>query len=294
MTRTADVQRIIDLDPFRLPLGTLFPVADMAALEPFRDSLDGDHFDYEAGMVQLAVQSHLVRLGSTNILVDACVGEDKERPRRPDWHQRRGSGFIKRLATAGCAPEDIDIVVCTHLHADHVGWNTRLDNGRWVPTFPNARYLMGRTELAHWADLAGKPSEHPVNHGSHDDSVLPVLEAGQAVAVTDGHNVAAGASIVPLPGHTPGHMGLRIGLAGQPALLFIGDAMHSPAQVFNPDWSSAFCADPAEAAVTRRRFLAEAAETDTVLVPAHLRGDAMRIRRRGSGFMPVYCRCDGH
>jgi glyoxylase-like metal-dependent hydrolase (beta-lactamase superfamily II) len=288
------IQRIIDLDPFSLPLGLIFPEATLAVIEPYRDLLDPVHVDYAAGLVQLSVQSHLVRIGNTTILIDGCIGEDKPRPRRLDWHERRASGFLQRLAAAGCTPEDIDIVVCTHLHADHVGWNTRLDNGRWVPTFPNARYLMGKTELAYWADLAEKPSEHPVNHGSYADSVLPVLEAGQAIAVEGGHDVAPGAAIVPLPGHTPGHLGLAIVAKNKPRTLFTGDAMHSPLQVFHPGWSSAFCTDPLQSAATRVRVLAEAAETETVLIPAHLRGDAMRIRRRGSGYMPVFCRCDGH
>ncbi len=293
MPGPASVARIVDLDPFVLPLAGLLPAASLNDLADARDVLAGTHLDYETATLNLAVQSHLLRVGGRTILIDTCIGEDKPRPRRADWHERRQSGYLARLAAAGCRPEDIDMVMCTHLHADHVGWNTRLDNGRWVPTFPKARYLIGRTELAFWTEAAARPAEHPLNHGSFADSVLPVIEAGAAEMVDDGAEVMSGVTIAPLPGHTPGHIGLEVTSPGQPSLVFSGDALHSPAQVFQPDWSSAFCSDPAMAAETRRGLLERAAESDTVLIPAHLRGEGMRISRMGSRFRPRFCGCDG-
>ena len=120
---SAHVHRVIDLDPFALPLGFLFPGATLEALAPARGTLAGTHIDWANTTVLLAVQSHLIRFGGKTILVDACVGEHKERPARPDWHQRADTHYIANLAAAGCTPDDIDIVMCTHLHADHVGWN---------------------------------------------------------------------------------------------------------------------------------------------------------------------------
>ena len=141
--------------------------------------------------VLLAVQSHLIRFGGKTILLDACVGEHKPRPARPDWHQRSATNYLANLAAAGCTPDDVDIVMCTHLHADHVGWNTRLDSGRWVPTFAKARYLMSQTEIDHRAsEAAAKPE---ANHGSFQDSVLPVIERGLVTTVEAGDEIVDGA-----------------------------------------------------------------------------------------------------
>ncbi len=284
------VQRVIDLDPFALPLGFLFPKAEAAALEADRALLVG-HVDLDAGAALLAVQSHVLRVGGRTILVDTCVGEMKPRPRRAEWDRRKGSGYLERLAAAGCRPEDVDIVLCTHLHADHVGWNTQLVDGRWVPTFPKARYLMGRAELAHWqGEIARDPS---ASHGAYLDSVLPVVEAGQATTVEPGEAIADGATILPLPGHTPGQVGLDVDTGAGTRLVVCGDAIHSPAQVLRPEWSSAFCCDGGEAEATRRGLLERASGEDVVLLPAHLRAAGMRVGRRGGGFRPAFCGCDG-
>ena len=209
---SATVSRIIDLDPFALPLAFLFPDATLEALGPAKDMLAGTHIDWAHGTILLAVQSHLIRFGGKTILLDACVGEHKPRPARPEWHQRSGTNYLANLAAAGCTPDDIDIVMCTHLHADHVGWNTRLDSGRWVPTFANARYLMSQTEIDHRAsEAAAKPQ---ANHGSFQDSVLPVVERGLVTTVEAGDEIVDGTRLLALPGHAPGQIGLEIG-AGQ-------------------------------------------------------------------------------
>lgn len=282
----ARVDRVIDIDPFALPLGFLFPDASSEALKPFAGVLGGTHVDMIEGHVLLAVQSHVVRFAGKTILIDTCVGEHKERPARAEWHQRQHTQYLSRLAACGCKPDDVDIVMCTHLHADHVGWNTRLDNGRWVPTFANARYLIGDTELAHWqAAIADKPG---ANHGSFQDSVLPVIERGLVAAARAGDEIADGAKILALPGHTPGQIGLEIAAGQGENLVFCGDAIHSPVQVFKPEWSSAFCANRQTAETTRRGLIERAVAQDLRLIPAHLRTGSMRVRERTGGFTPVF------
>ncbi len=239
----------------------------------------------------LAVQSHVVRIGGKVILVDTCVGEHKPRTRRAEWNARSGSGYLANLAAAGCRPEDVDFVLCTHLHVDHVGWNTRLDNGRWVPTFPNARTIVSAKELAHTqAEVAKDPQ---VNHGSYADSVLPILEAGLVDTVEAGAHLTEGAELIGLPGHTPGQTGLKVATGDSSSVVICGDAIHTPVQILRPEWSSAFCCDGGEAARTRTGLLEEASETDMVVVPSHLRGSGLRIRRGSNGFLPMACGCDG-
>jgi glyoxylase-like metal-dependent hydrolase (beta-lactamase superfamily II) len=282
----ATVSRVVDIDPFALPLTFLFPTGALATISHAREALAGSHLDWTNATVLLAVQSHLVRFAGKTILIDTCVGEHKPRPVRSEWHQRTATRYIANLAAAGCAPADVDIVMCTHLHADHVGWNTRLDSGTWVPTFPNARYLMSQTEIDHRAsEAAARPD---ADHGSFADSVLPVLARGLVQAVQVGDAIVAGSSIVPLPGHAPGQIGLELAAGKDERLLFCGDAIHSPVQVFAPDWSSRFCHDAALAVATRRDLLARAAAQGLRLFPAHLRAPSMHVRDTAGGFAPSF------
>jgi glyoxylase-like metal-dependent hydrolase (beta-lactamase superfamily II) len=291
-TDGATIDKIIDLDPFDLPLTMLFPSASIAALDSERDLFAGDHVDYARSTVRLAIQSHVVRIGGATILVDTCVGEHKERPQRPDWHRRNGTEFLQRLAAAGCSPEDVDIVFCTHLHADHVGWNTRLESGRWTPTFPNARYLVGKVELAFWQDAAA--GSGGINHGSFADSVLPILEAGLIATVAADEQIIDGATIVPIPGHTAGQIGLEIAQNSGPDLLLCGDAIHSPIQITRPEWSSFICHDKAQAETTRRSLIERAATDGLLLLPAHLRAaPAMGVKRIAGRHVPAFCDCRG-
>ncbi len=286
-----DIRKVVDFE-MELPIATFFPHASLAALDPWR-SLLGDHVDFDRGMAPIVVQSHIVRIGGATILVDTCLGEHKDRPLRPAWNRRQATGFLQKLADQGCRPEDIDIVFCTHLHADHVGWNTKLENGRWVPTFPRARYLAGGKELAHWRAAAA--GDAAVNHGCYQDSVLPVLEAGRLDTVEDGAEIAPGATIAPLPGHTPGQVGLDVRDARGPSTILCGDAIHTPLQVVQPSWSSFLCEDPAQAAATRSGLLQRARDEGALLMPGHLRGaHGMRIGARADGgFAPIFCGCDG-
>jgi glyoxylase-like metal-dependent hydrolase (beta-lactamase superfamily II) len=279
------VHRVIDIDPAAFAINVLFPAASLDELQPYAAALANGHLDFAAGNALLAMQSHLVRFAGKTILIDACIGEHKSRPLRPHWNQRADTRYLANLAAAGCAPADIDIVMCTHLHADHVGWNTRLQSGQWVPTFPNARYLMSQREIDQRAQEAAANPQ--ANHGSYQDSVLPILERGMAKTVKAGDEIAEGAAIIDLAGHAPGQIGLDL-IAGPGArAVFCGDAIHSPLQVYRPEWSSAFCFDAAHAARTRRSLLERAAGEDLLLMPAHLRGTGMRITEKAGGFVPI-------
>jgi glyoxylase-like metal-dependent hydrolase (beta-lactamase superfamily II) len=272
-SKRISIHRIVDLDLFAIPLETIFPDGRIAALNPFAEALADRHVDFAAGKVLLTIQSHLLRFGGKTVLIDTCVGEHKARPLRPEWNQRSATGYLANLAAAGCAPQDIDIVMCTHLHADHVGWNTRLESGRWVPTFPNARYVMSQREIDQRAqEAANSPA---ANHGSFQDSVLPILNAGLAQVQKPGDRIVDDALIVDLAGHAPGQIGLDVA-AGRDAHF-----------LFWPDWSSGFCLDRVQAAQTRRALLRRAADEDLRLVPGHLRGMTMRVAERNGGFIPL-------
>lgn len=281
------VHRIVDIDPFILPLNVLFPDAAMDQLASLNAQLNGRHIDVEGGAVLLAIQSHLVRFGGRTILIDACVGEHKSRPARPVCHARKATRYLSNLAAAGCSPDDIDIMMCTHLHADHVGWNTWntvLESDRWVSTFPKARYVMSQAEIDYRAQQAAASPQ--ANHGSFQDSVLPILDANRATIVAPGDEIAEHARIVGLPDHAPGQIGLEVGASAR--FLFCGDAIHSPVQVSHPEWSSAFCHDRVQAVETRRRLLERGAGEDLALVPAHLRAGATRIEEKARSFLPAF------
>ena len=275
------IDRIVDIERFNIPAGTLFPDLNISAFEQERHWLEPRFV--QGDDVCLSVHSLLIRTSDLCILIDTCVGEHKHRPKNPHWHNRKASAYLENLARFGLRADDIDHVFCTHLHGDHVGWNTRLQDGRWVPTFPNAKYLMGRTELAHWETLIASGNAE-VNHGSYQDSVLPVIEAKQGVLVDADHELFNGCLVHPLPGHTPGQVGLKLKRSDASALV-TGDAIHHPIQLVFPDLSTAFCTDRDLARVTRKAFLEDCASEDTWLVPMHFRGTTgVRIHKSRNGF----------
>ena len=230
----------------------------------------------------LCFQSYIVRTPHHTILIDTCIGNDKPRPTRPKWDMKTDNTYIGGLKAAGFSVEDIDFVMCTHLHPDHVGWNTRLQNGRWVPTFPNARYVFGRTEFEHWTAQNAKAAVP-----QFVDSVLPVVEAKRADIVERDLTLGDHARILPTPGHTPGHVAFAFG-KGKDDAVFSGDLIHSPLQAVYPDLSLKFDVDPAQAARTRRGFLERYCDTDTLCCTAHFPSpSAGKIRRKGDGFACV-------
>jgi glyoxylase-like metal-dependent hydrolase (beta-lactamase superfamily II) len=227
----------------------------------------------------LCFQSYVVKTPHHTILIDSCIGNDKPRPLRPKWNMKSDDTYMRALTAAGVSVGDIDYVMCTHLHVDHVGWNTRLENGRWVPTFPKARYVFGKTEYDYWAGENAKAEVPPFA-----DSVLPVVEAKRAEMVKDDFTIGDHARILPTPGHTPGHVAFTFG-RGKDDVVFAGDLMHTPLQLRHPELSPRFDVDPKLAAVTRRSFLERYCDTDTLCCTAHFPSPSSgKIKRRGSGF----------
>jgi glyoxylase-like metal-dependent hydrolase (beta-lactamase superfamily II) len=276
------IQRVADIEKSAHPASRGFPGLSKEALRAHAERL-GPHFiDPESLDIFLSFHTYVVRIGGQTMLVDACVGNDKDRPTRPNWHRRQGD-FLQKLGAAGVAPQDVDVVMCTHLHADHVGWNTRLVNGKWVPTFPNARYLMTEVEFRHLVDKVAK--EGPgANHHCYPDSVLPVVEHGQADLVGMSHRVAAGIHMEPAPGHTPGSVLVHLEDGGEHAVC-VGDLMHHPLQMADPDMPSGYCEDPPAAARRRADFCRQYADTKTRVLTAHfVAPSAGWIRRDGAAY----------
>jgi glyoxylase-like metal-dependent hydrolase (beta-lactamase superfamily II) len=177
------------------------------------------------------VQSFVVKTPHHNVLIDSCVGNHKPRPARPFGNMMNSDRFEKGLAAAGLAVDSIDYVMCTHLHVDHVGWNTRLENGRWVPTFPRAKYVMATRELAYWTQ---KEKDDPSGVPWITDSVLPIVEAKRAQIVKSDFALNESIQFVPTPGHTIDHYSVLVGRPGQDALI-TGDMIHSPIQARYPE-----------------------------------------------------------
>jgi glyoxylase-like metal-dependent hydrolase (beta-lactamase superfamily II) len=227
----------------------------------------------------LCFQSYIVRTPHHNILVDSCIGNDKPRPLRGKWNMKTDDTYMRALAATGLGVEDIDFVMCTHLHVDHIGWNTRLVDGRWVPTFPNARYIFAKTEFDFWTEQNAKTPLAPFA-----DSVLPVVEANLAEIVRLDYQIGDHVRLLPTPGHTPGHVAFTFGRGRDDAVLS-GDLMHSPLQARYPELSAKFDVDQAQAAMTRRNFMERYCDTDTVCCTAHFPSPSTgKIRRWGDGF----------
>jgi glyoxylase-like metal-dependent hydrolase (beta-lactamase superfamily II) len=242
------------------------------------------HFwDDVTGDLGSRIQTWIVRTPQHTVLVDTGVGNDKERHETTLWNQLRG-GYLDDLRAAGVTPEQVDLVLCTHLHVDHVGWNTRRVTGRWVPTFPKAQYLFPGGEWEFWKH------EHEAGReksGCIADSVVPVVDAGQAVMVSGTYRIDPWLSYEPWIGHTPEHVGVRVHTSAGGAV-FSGDLMHRVVQVAEPQWSSIFCYDPRQAAATRKAFVERHAASGELVLPAHFPHPG-RIVRDGDGhrFEPV-------
>ena len=232
------------------------------------------HFVDDQGYLLQRIQCLVVDVGGRRIAVDTCVGNDKVRV-NPGWNALQ-LPFLDDFVAAGFTPESVDTVVCTHLHVDHVGWNTRLVDGAWVPTFPNARYLFVSAEYEHWR-------ANPLPDGDvFGDSVAPIVEAGLADLVAPDHVIAPGVRLDPTPGHTPGHVSVVVESEGSRAVI-TGDMIHTPVQIAEVDLSSSFDTDPRMAADTRRSFLARYLD-DTLVIGTHWGGPgAGRVRASGEG-----------
>jgi glyoxylase-like metal-dependent hydrolase (beta-lactamase superfamily II) len=244
-----------------------------------RSWLEPRFAELSRGHAYLSFHSYLIKTSHHTILVDTCIGNDKDRGGHPGFHMLR-STWLDNLAASGVSPEDVDFVMCTHMHADHIGWNTRLDNGVWVPTFPRARYVFARREYEH-RHAAYQQQGTGAWYRSFYDSVLPVVQSGQALLVASDHALDDEVSLEAAPGHTPGNVLIHLRSMAAHAVLS-GDVIHHPIQVVYPQWSSAFCEDRAGAAQFRRQFVERYANTDSVILPAHFCAPtAGHIRGRG-------------
>ncbi len=258
--------------------------------EAFAMEEEGFTPDYvQDGQIYAILQSWLIEANGQLILVDTGAGNGKDRPHIPVFGQLE-TDFITRFKQSGKQLEDVDIVICTHLHIDHVGWNTRWDGENWVPTFPNAKYIFPAIDRQAW-DPAGEiyPSMRgrDVNANVFEDSVQPILDAGLAELVEDGFEPAPGMVLRNAPGHTPGHMVFEVRSEGDRAL-FTGDILHHPMQVIRPDWNSVYCEDRVAAAQTRRHLIEDAASDGARIVPAHFGGShSIFVQKTEGGFRPI-------
>jgi glyoxylase-like metal-dependent hydrolase (beta-lactamase superfamily II) len=275
-----EIHRVIEEEqPLFDPL-EFFPGLSKETLAENRPWLEQQGaLDAASGKLRLCIQSYLIKTPHHTILVDTCVGNHKHRPTRPFWHQKTSDVWERNLAATGVAVEQIDYVMCTHLHVDHVGWNTRLQNGRWVPTFPKAKYLFGAKEYAYW-EAENRREPNPVI----EDSVLPIVAAGQAELVATDSALNDHVRLTPTPGHTPDHYAVELGKAQTLAVL-TGDLIHSPLQARYPEISMRADVDQAASAVTRRQFLECHCDTGRLMCTGHFPSPSTgHFTRWGDGF----------
>jgi glyoxylase-like metal-dependent hydrolase (beta-lactamase superfamily II) len=278
----ATIHRIIEMECGFTPALEFLPNLTKAMLDENRSWLHPAALDADDNLV-LCFQSYVVKTGTHNILIDSCVGNDKERTARPLWHKKKDDAFMKGLAAAGLTVNDIDFVLCTHLHVDHIGWNTRLENGRWVPTFPKARYIFSKTELDFWLDEAKKTDLPQIV-----DSVIPIVEAKACDVVTSDYSLNDLITLIPTPGHTIDHYAVTLGKGGKDAV-FTGDLIHTPLQALHPELAMRVDYNPAQGVASRQRFLETYCDTNTLCCFAHFPSPSKGfIKRWGNGFKCDY------
>src|SRR5690349_16509857 len=267
------ITKIVELETvgstrFILPLATNEEIRKLSWLMP--------HFATEEGRLKMSIHSLIVETPARRIVVDTGLGNDKEGRGVPTWNNRN-TPFLETMTAAGFPPESIDTVLCTHLHVDHVGWNTRLVGGTWIPTFPKAAYVFGRREYEHWRDHSDTPDRVAV----FNDSVQPIVAAGKAELVESDARLTEEIALIPTPGHSPGHISVHITSDGAEGLL-TGDVAHHPCQMAHLDWSSTADSDPVQAAATRRQLFSRFADRPVLVIGGHY--DGGHVRREGDAF----------
>ena len=276
------IHRIVEMECGFTPALEFLPGLKPELLEANKSWLAPSALDADGNLV-LCFQSYIVKTPRHTILVDSCIGNDKERAARPLWHQKEDDVWMRGLAAAGLTVNDIDFVMCTHLHVDHVGWNTRLENGRWVPTFPKARYLFAKKELDYWLAENEKTSLPYIV-----DSVIPIVEAKRCDLVTSDHALDDTISLIPTPGHTIDHYSVAMGRGGKDGVI-TGDLAHTPLQARYTELSTLIDYDPKQSADTRRKFLETYCDTSTLCCFAHFPSPSRgHIKRWGEGFRCEY------
>ncbi|HZZ35476.1 MAG TPA: MBL fold metallo-hydrolase [Caulobacteraceae bacterium] len=268
------ITRIVEME-LNAPGAVFLPQATPEALKAspwlYPNFVNEDH------TLKLSIHALLVEAPGLRLVVDTCIGND--RPRGITNNRPLATPFLQHLADAGWSRDGVDAVVCTHLHVDHVGWNTMLENGKWVPTFPKARYLIGKREYEHWSAEGDEEQQTILS-----DSVKPIFDAGLAELVELDHRISPEIRLIPSTGHTPGHVCVKIESEGEQAVI-TGDMTHHPCQLAHPDWSPAFDSDPDAAATTRARLFAEWADQPLLVIGTHYAGPtAGRVKRDGAAF----------
>ncbi|WP_055552081.1 MBL fold metallo-hydrolase [Streptomyces sp. NBRC 110028] len=280
-----EITRVVELSPRGLPRDIIFPDVPMEHWRAHESWLAPEFLDLAADEVRTMIQTWVLRSEGRTILIDTGIGNGRERPHMPLFHQLN-TNFLGELAAAGVRPEDVDTVICTHVHGDHVGWNTTLVDGEWRPTFPNARYVISRADFDYWNPENGHNTRSGVRMANvFEDSVAPVHQAGQIVLWEGEHyDIDARLRLEPAPGHTPGSAVVTL-RSGTDRALFAGDLLHSPLQLAEPDDCPCFDEDEDRARIARRRLLESAADEGALLFPAHFPGaGAAEVRRDGDRF----------
>jgi len=267
------ITKVVELETvgstrFILPLASNEEIRKLPWLIP--------HFATEEGRLKMSIHSLVVETPRHRIVVDTGLGNDKQGRNVPTWNNRNDP-FLQKLTLAGFPPDSIDTVLCTHLHVDHVGWNTKLVGGKWVPTFANARYLFGRSEYEHWRDHSVEPAHAAV----FNDSVKPIVDAGKAELIASDARLTDEITMIATPGHSPGHMRIHIQSDGEEGLL-TGDVAHHPCQMAHLDWSSTADSDPKQSVVARRDLFSRFADRPVLVIGGHY--NAGHIKRDGDAF----------
>ncbi|MGR4871160.1 MBL fold metallo-hydrolase [Variovorax sp. LARHSF232] len=283
------VDRVSEIDEMWVDGSWLYPNMEPGTIRRHACELGPRLVEPEHEKLCMSFHSFLVRTGGKNILVDTCNGNHKYRlPTMPWQHMLQSHLYLENLARLGLCPKQIDVVMCTHLHTDHVGWNTRLLDGRWVPTFPNARYVIAKQEFDHYARMHRERPDARVGHGSFQDSVLPVVEAGLADFVDMHHLVDGtldeGVWMEPACGHTPGHVTIHVKGGGQEAIMS-GDIVHHPIVLIEQGLTNMGDFDQDMARQTRKRLLERCSGSSALLLAMHVPSPtAGRIEAHGARF----------
>ena len=291
MTRSAtitmgevEITAVLEQPSFAFPRDFAFPTTDRQVWEDHREWLVPDFWDPDADAILTSLRSWLLRSDGATILVDTGVGNDRTRPGMPAF-DHFNTGYLDNLAAAGVQPSEVDLVVTTHIHPDHVGWNTRLIDGEWVPTFPNARYLISRADFDYWNPKNGHSTRiGPLMQGVFEDSVLPVHQANQIELWEESYAVDTNLRLEPAPGHTPGSAVLWLH-SGTDRAALVGDLMHTPLQIRQPDLCPCLDEDETQSRTTRHRILDTIANHNALVLPAHFPGSgAVEVHRSGPGY----------
>jgi glyoxylase-like metal-dependent hydrolase (beta-lactamase superfamily II) len=277
----AQVTRVTEMVRSQAVPATLFPKYDDTFFQEHKDWLLRGSMTADGQFLMTSMHTWIVRTGKHTILIDTACGNGKERPQYPMFH-RLHNPYLERLKEAGVSPEQVDFVLLTHLHADHVGWNTRLESGRWVSTFPNAKFVFSKSEYEFYAD-----PEHvqPLSAAVFEESVQPVIDSGQAIMIAaEGSEFIDGLAFHRTAGHSYDHASISLSSKGQEAL-FAGDIMHHPLQVYQPDWNSMYCEFQDQAKESRSWVLDYVVDRQATYFSSHFPDNsAGTVTRKGEDF----------